>query len=76
MGNQQEQDINIEIINLVIARLRTIPKDASLSVGENEHEANLNSEALITEVKNQTEIGKKFIESELFFLRTLKDLPI
>lgn len=72
MENQVE--INEEIINLIIARLKTIPKDARLSVGNNGKDT-LNIEDLIKEVKNQTEIGKKIIETQLFYLRSLKDLP-
>lgn len=72
MENQPE--INEEIINLVIARLRTIPQDATLSVGNNEKDT-FNAEDLIEEVRNQTEVGKQIIEKQLFYLRNLKDLP-
>lgn len=73
MENQPE--INEEVINLVIARLRTIPSDAKLSVG-NDNKVTFNSEDLIEEVRNQTEVGKKIIERQLFYLRNLKDLPV
>lgn len=72
-----EQNIDInneEIINLVIARLRTIPHDASLSVGSSDEDS-LTSEDLIEEVRNKTPIGKKIIERHIFFLRNLQDLP-
>lgn len=72
MENQPE--INEEIINLVIARLRTIPLDATLSVGNNEKDT-FNTEDLIEEVRNQTEVGRQIIEKQLFYLRNLKDLP-
>jgi hypothetical protein len=73
MENQPET--NEEIINLVIARLRTIPSDAKLSVG-NESKDTFDAEELIEEVRNQTEVGKKIIERQLFYLRNLKDLPM
>ncbi|MEI2696198.1 MAG: hypothetical protein V9E90_14100 [Saprospiraceae bacterium] len=71
----EHQETNKEVINLVIARLRTIPSDAILSVGTNENDS-FNATDLIEEVKNQTDIGKKIIEKQLFYLRHLKDLPI
>lgn len=68
------QNINQDIINLVIARLKTIPSNAQLSIGNNKE--GLPVIDLIEEVKNQTEIGKKVIESQLLFLRSLQNLPV
>lgn len=75
---EQEKDTTEDIINLIIARLKTIPNDARLSVGGlDEHNTQaLTVENLITEVRNQSEIGKKIIETQLFYLRSLKDLPV
>ncbi len=68
------KELSQEIINLVVARLKTIPANANLSVGgDNEP---MSVDALIEEVKNQTEVGKKLVESQLFFLRSLQDLPV
>lgn len=72
--DNNQTSISQEIINLVIARLKTIPGNARLSVG-NGKEA-LPPEDLIKEVENQTEIGKKIIESQLYFLRSLQNLPV
>jgi hypothetical protein len=71
-NNQRE--LSQDVINLVIARLKTIPSNATLSVGS-EKEA-MSAEALIEEVKKQTEVGKKLVESQLFFLRSLQNLPV
>jgi hypothetical protein len=68
------EKISQDAINLVIARLKTIPSNAKLSIG-GEKEA-LSIENLIEEVKNQSEIGKKVVESQMFFLRSLQDLPL
>jgi len=73
MTDQKEMDA--EIINLVIARPKTIPSDASLSVGGDEQKS-MTSEDLIKEVQQHSEIGRQIIESQLFFLRSLKDLPL
>ena len=66
--------MNQDIINLVIARLKTIPGNANLSVGNGQKP--MAAEDLIEEVKNETEIGKKIIESQLYFLRSLQNLPV
>jgi len=72
---QDQKEIDTEIINLIIARLRTIPSDASLSVGGDDKKT-MKSDDLINEVRQQSEIGKQIIESQLFFIRSLKDLPL
>lgn len=72
--NNNSIELNQDIINLVIARLKTIPPNANLSVGGDKEP--MSTEVLIEEVKNQTEIGKKLVESQLFFLRSLQNLPV
>jgi len=72
--NNNEEEFSKEIIDLVIARLRAIPSDASLSVGEEGGVFGI--EELIKRVKAKDEIGKQIIEAQLYFLRSLKDLPI
>lgn len=67
-------ELNQDIINLVIARLKTIPSNANLSVGGDKEPMSV--DMLIEEVKKQTEVGKKLVESQLFFLRSLQDLPV
>ena len=67
-------ELNQDIINLVIARLKTILSNANLSVGNDKEPMSV--DALIEEVKKQSEIGKKLVESQLFFLRSLQDLPV
>jgi len=71
---KNQKEINQDIINLVVARLNTIPSNANLSVGNNKEPMSVKD--LIEEVKKQTEIGKKLVESQLFFLRSLQDLPV
>ena len=71
---ENKEKVNQDVVNLVIARLKTIPSNAKLSVG-NESET-LPVEKMIEEVKKQSEVGKKIIEVQLFFLRSLQDLPI
>ena len=73
--NNNQSDVNSEeVINLVIARLKTIPDNAQLSIGSDREP--LPAKDLIEEVKNQTETGKKIIESQLYFLRSLQNLPV
>lgn len=66
---------NKDAVDLVIARLKTIPSDAGLSVGSSPDKT-FSVDELISEVRGGTEIGKQVIESQLFFLRSLQDLPI
>lgn len=61
-----------DIINLVIARLKTIPSNVELSVG---NEGSFSIDDLIERVKKQDEIGKKMIEMQLAYLRSLGKLP-
>jgi hypothetical protein len=70
----ETEKLSPDIINLVVARLKTIPSNARLSIG-GEREA-LSADDLIEEVKKKSEIGKKVIEAQLFFLRSLQDLPL
>ncbi|KKS25791.1 MAG: hypothetical protein A2736_01925 [Candidatus Yanofskybacteria bacterium RIFCSPHIGHO2_01_FULL_41_27] len=66
------QNISEDIMNLVIARLETIPSNIELSVG---NEGSFSVEELIERVKKQDDIGKKMIEMQLAYLRSLGKLP-
>lgn len=72
----EHQETNKEVINLVIARLRTIPSDANILVGTNENDS-FNATDLIEEVKNQTDIGKDNRKTTIVssFERLRKDMP-
>ena len=67
-----EQKNSEDTINLVIARLKTIPSNVELSVG---NEGSFPVEELIEKVKKQDDIGKKMIEMQLAYLRSLSKLP-
>ena len=67
-----EQKNYEDTINLVIARLKTIPSNVELSVG---NEGSFSVEELIEKVKKQDDIGKKMIEMQLAYLRSLSKLP-
>lgn len=69
----ENKEITEDMVNLVIARLKAIPSDARLSIGNNEA---LGTEDLIEEVRKQSDIGKKIIEAQLFYLRTMSELPV
>lgn len=61
--------ITEEIKELVIARLETIPSNKKVSIGSY---GEFSKEELIESVKSGSDVGKKFIEIELEFLRALK----
>ena len=73
MEEQTEAQSNSEdIINLVIARLETIPSNIELSVG---NEGSFPIDELINRVRKQDDIGKKMVEMQLAYLRSLGKLP-
>ncbi|HEU5114281.1 MAG TPA: hypothetical protein VFT82_00780 [Candidatus Paceibacterota bacterium] len=71
-----DNEINNDIINLVVARLGAIPPNVVMSIGDIEDSKTLTPADMIIEVKNKSNIGKKIIETQLMFLRSLKDLQI
>lgn len=64
-----EEEKQKEIIEIVKARLATLPLDAVLSMGSL---GELKREDVIKEVEGNTEIGKKIIAVQLKYLRMLK----
>ena len=64
MENEQE------IKELVIARLKTLPNNKDISIGSS---GEFSKDELIETVENEDQLGKKLIEVEMNFLRTLKD---
>jgi len=63
--------ISDEILNLVIARLETIPDNVEISIGG---EGKFTVKELIERVRAQDEVGKKMIEIQLAYLRSLGKL--
>ena len=55
--------------NLVIARLKVIPDNLKLSISGSEY----TKDELIKHVEQGDEIGKKIIEIEMDYLRSLKE---
>lgn len=68
MNNQEP--IPEDIVKLVVLRLEALSSDKKISIGSF---GEFSKEELITHVKKRDEIGKKLIEVELEFLRTLKE---
>lgn len=70
----ETQTISEDIMNLVIARLKTIPSNIELSVGVG-NKSSFTIDELIERVRKQDDIGKKMIEMQLAYLRALGKLP-
>jgi len=66
------QNISEDIKNLVIARLETIPSNVEISIGG---DGSFTVSDLIEKVRKQDDIGKKMIEIQLAYLRSLGKLP-
>lgn len=61
---------NEEIKDLVIARFKTLPEGMVISVGG---EGEFSRDDLIRHIEAGDNIGKKMVEVEMSFLRSLKD---
>ena len=72
MEEKNDTQNSEDIINLVIARLEAIPSNVELSVG---NEGSFSIDELIKKVKKQDDIGRKMIEMQLAYLRSLSKLP-
>ena len=59
-------------IELVIARLRAIPRNALLSIGNINSNSPFDRDELIEHVKKMDDIGKKIIEMQLNYVRSYK----
>ncbi len=59
-------------IELVVARLRTIPDNAILSIGHMQDKSQFNKDELIEHVKQMDDIGKKIIDMQLKYVRSFK----
>jgi len=58
-----------EIKKLVVARLETMPEHLKVSIGSY---GTFDKHELISHVESGDEIGKKIIEMQLYYLRSLK----
>ncbi len=68
--NSTTEKIPEDIINLVIARLETIPPNVSLSVGGDDGQS-ITVQELIKRVREQDDVGRKMVELQLAYIRTL-----
>lgn len=65
-----EKDIEEQIKKTVIARLEVLPPDKKMSIGAS---GEFSRDELIERVKQGDPIGKKIVQIELEFLRSLKN---
>lgn len=67
------EDLQKEIEELVIARLNTIPENLQLAVGD---KGSFTIKELIRHVRENDDIGKMYVETQLHYLRSLDTLPL
>lgn len=67
----EQQTMDEDIKDLVIARILTLPENKEISIGS---KGDYSKEELIDHVKVGDAVGKKFVEIELQYLQSLKDL--
>lgn len=65
----QNKDIDAEIRQLVIERLKVIPSDKKISIGG---EGDFTINELIGCVEKNNKVGKKIVEVQMEFLQSLK----
>lgn len=71
MENEKDDKVtNEEIRKLVIERLKTLPSDKKISIGS---DGDFSRDQLIAAVEKEDDVGKKIIEVQLEFLRSLKE---
>jgi len=63
-------EYNKEIIELVVARLQTLPEGVGISIGS---DGDYSKKELIEHVQHNDLIGRKIIDAEMGFLRALKE---
>lgn len=68
MANQKD-DMDKEIRQLVIERLKEIPSDKKISIG---NRGDFTTHELIECVKENNETGQKIVEIQMKFLQSLK----
>lgn len=69
--DKQNKNISEEIKELVIARLEVLPKDTGISIGSS---GEFTPDELIQRVKSGDEVGRKIIEVQLNYLKSLKNI--
>ncbi len=67
------QELEKEIEELVIARLKSIPEGLELAVGD---KGSFSTKELMKHVRDNDDIGKMYIETQLDYLRSLNNLPL
>jgi hypothetical protein len=70
---ENKEVISQEMIDLVIARLEAMPQNLSFSIGD---KGDFNVSDLMNRVRNQDDIGRKIVEMQLTYLRSLGNLPV
>lgn len=68
--DEKEKKIDQEVKKIVIARLEIFPSDKKISIGS---VGELTKQEMIDNVEKETDIGKKIVEVQLDYLRSLKE---
>ncbi len=71
LEKNEREEINPDIINLVVARLKAMPENVAISVGG---EGTFTVDQIIQSVKDADEVGRTIINMQMNYLRSLKDL--
>ncbi len=77
----EKQENSKEVIDLVIARLESMPSNFAVSIGssgssDDERKGSYTIKELVKRVREQDEIGKKMVEIQLNYIRSLGQAPV
>ena len=62
-------DVSQDVVNLVVARLRSIPNNVEVSIGNS---GSYSIDDLIERVQRQDEVGKQMIDMQMRYLRSFQ----
>lgn len=68
---QEDREVSQEERDLILARLEVLSKELHFASGSNFED--FSRDDMIKQIKDNTEIGKEFVATELDFLRAAKD---
>lgn len=69
MKNEKKQT-NEELKKIVIERLKTMPEDLKVSLGDKE--GFLSKDEIIENIENETDTGKQILQIQINYIRSLK----
>ena len=68
---EKEKELQDDIKQIVLARLRAMPEDSAISIGM---DGDFNKHSLIEHVEKNDELGKKITDIQMNYLQSMKSI--